>query len=224
MANDIDTRSTDFNFLGSLDTVGGANSLPGPKSPYTQQEIKYVAELISNHGRCRQAARAAGYTFASSTTSYRWIRSTREESTKPHLWDLYQQQMQLVSGKLALTVERVMDEYSFIGFYDPGDLFDEYNRVKDFHDLPENVRRSISKFKITVNAKGDVVTDITMMDKLRALDSMSKIMGMLKDNVTVEHTFTKLLNSLSAADEPLALSTSQYDEIEDIETEIEDVN
>ena len=211
---EISTLSTDFNFMGTPTGVGTPPSPPKPQKPYLPQEIDYIAELIRNGGLCSRAARAVGYTPSQASRAATWIRHLRDESTKPYLWDLYQRELAVSRARLSVTTEQILDEYSCAAFVDPISIQDDNGRVLALSDMDYRTRRAISKIKYIYDNEAKVIgCDVTMIDKKGALDSLAKIMGMLKDKVEHTHTFAGLLDDLSAGNEPLVLSEDQYQEV-----------
>jgi hypothetical protein len=90
------------------------------------------------------------------------------------------------TSRLGITCDRVILELSNIAFQDPSSLFDEYGSVKNIHDLPENVRKSISEIEFGVSREhGPYTKKIKLYDKMSALQTMLKQLGHLGPDVQV---------------------------------------
>jgi len=212
--SEILTLATDFNFLGTPEGVGKPAQPLKPQKPCTPQEIEYITELIRNGGHALRAARTVGYSDSQARGAHGWIKALEGDSTKPHLWETYQREMLISRAKLNVTIEQIMDEYSCVAFTDPINMLDDKGDPLPVSHMDHRTRRAISKIKYIRDSEGNLLcTDITMIDKKGALDSLAKIMGMLKDKIEHTHTFTGLLDDLSAGDEPLVLTQDKYKEV-----------
>ncbi len=86
--------------------------------------------------------------------------------------------MRFVETQSALAYEsvgkkEVISEYAKVAFVDIADCFDSEGMVKNIHDIPEEVRRSISSYKHTEDG-----IEVKFWNKTNALDSLAKILGM----------------------------------------------
>jgi phage terminase small subunit len=97
------------------------------------------------------------------------------------------------SQRLQITSDRIMQEYERLALLDPLDLFNADGTMKALKDIPEDARRAIAGLEIKeLRAEGneDVVIQATLKklkfsDKKGALDSLAKIMGLMKERVEV---------------------------------------
>lgn len=93
-----------------------------------------------------------------------------------------------------VTVDKIVNEYAKLAFFNPADVFDSNGTVKDIQQLDENVTASIKSIKIKEDVRyenGEEVPDgytkeITFSDKKSALDSLGKFLGMFVDKSKVE--------------------------------------
>lgn len=170
---------------------------PGPskKRKAGNLQARFVAEyLIDRNGT--EAAKRAGYAPASAgVTAYRLLKNPQikqqiEDATNAH------------ATNLGISAERVLQELARLAFYDPADLFNRDGTVKDIHDIPEDARRAISGLEIkllkkTVDGESTVeatLKKIRLSDKKGSLDSLAKILGMLKERVEVGSELADALN------------------------------
>jgi phage terminase small subunit len=91
--------------------------------------------------------------------------------------------------EIGVTRERVLLEMSRIAFVDPADAYDEIGQLLPIREMPENVRRSVSKIKIFEHKDGQgehadiygFTKDVEFAQKKGALDSLAKHLGMSPD-------------------------------------------
>ena len=94
-----------------------------------------------------------------------------------------------LSKKLEVSQERIIKEYAKIAFFDIKDLFDDEDCLKKIKDMDENTRAVVSGLEVTtVNNPDDFhrIKKIKLNDKLKALNDLSKHLGMFKEKV--EHS------------------------------------
>lgn len=98
------------------------------------------------------------------------------------------------SQRLGITADRVMQEYERLALLDPLDLFNADGTMKSLADMPEDARRAIAgleicQVKVTLSGEARVeshLKKIKLVDKKGALDSISKILGIMREKV--EHS------------------------------------
>jgi len=98
------------------------------------------------------------------------------------------------SQRLGITSDRIMQEYERLALIDPLDLFRPDGSMKRLEDIPEDARRAIVGMDLREltsieSADGPIsvtLKKIKLADKKGALDSLAKIMGMMKERVEVE--------------------------------------
>ncbi len=88
--------------------------------------------------------------------------------------------------RVELTSDQVLVELKRIAFSNICDLKIDWDKVKDWNDLTDDQKAVIAEIKVT-EAKGKdwtkTVTEIKMHDKLKALESIAKHIGLYeKDN------------------------------------------
>jgi len=97
------------------------------------------------------------------------------------------------STRLRITADRVMQEYEALALLDPLDLFKPDGSMKALADIPEAARRAIGGLEIrelsSIEAPDGPIAvqlrKVKLVDKKGALDSIAKILGMMKDRVEV---------------------------------------
>ena len=110
-----------------------------------------------------------------------------------------------IAQKCDVSVEKIMREYARIAFFDPGDFFNDDGTLRHILEIPEDARRAISSLDINKlrAVQGDdvrveeIVRKIRTSSKVGCLDSLARIMGLMKDQVEV--TMPDLVSALDKA-------------------------
>lgn len=144
------------------------------------KHVKFVEELLVDSNQT-QAAIRAGY-------SPRCARSTASAIlTNPNTSRYLAERRAELAEKFEITEDRIMREYTRLAFLDIGELYDESGDILPIKDMPEDSRRALTEVTSETRTlgRGDdaepvVVTKIKAADKRAALDSLSKILGMVK--------------------------------------------
>lgn len=149
----------------------------------TSKQQRFVEEyLIDFNGT--QAAIRAGY----KENSAHDIAS--ENLRKPEIKAYIEAKKAEMAERCAVTVERVLQEYARIGFLDPRKLYDDDGALKSVHELDDDTAAAISKLSsrttFTQDGDGETHTNITLVDKKGALDSMSRHLGIFNDSLKLE--------------------------------------
>ncbi len=130
---------------------------------------------------------AAGYSATGNAAEVLFSRMMR----RPEVKERYAELMAPAIKEVGLTVERVLNEFMRLAFYDVTAIIDTQNgriTIKDPTSLPEDLRRAIVSIK-PVQIGDDHSYEIKFGDKLKALDSLSRHLQMFKDMVVVENVF-----------------------------------
>lgn len=93
-----------------------------------------------------------------------------------------------------ITVDKIVNEYAKLAFFNPANVFNDNGSVKDIQQLDDNVTAAIRSIKIKEDyiyehgeQKPDGYTkEISFADKKAALDSLGKFLGMFVDKSKVE--------------------------------------
>jgi len=165
----------------------------------TSAEYLWVNEFIANGFNVRAANKAVG-NLQATAGSHNWVMARREDSSKPHLWDIVENARNTRVSHLDATRERIMLEYSRIAFFDPLQMYDEDGNLLHPKDMPEDVRRAVAEFNIaSVRTTDDEVQRIIKLkvgQKLQALKDLAGIIGITKETVVHEHKFADLLKEV----------------------------
>jgi hypothetical protein len=122
---------------------------------------------------------------------------------------LIQQYREKVQEETQITIRRVVTELAISAFADPAALFSETGELLSIHEMPENVRRSISSIEFDNNGVATAkVGKVKLHDKLRALDCLMKHLGgYMEDNrqrgLAVAGTVAALMEAIDGRSTPL---------------------
>ena len=89
-----------------------------------------------------------------------------------------------------ITVERIMQEYARLAFYDPGKTRDANGKYKQLSDMDEDTRRAIADVEsIPITHRGQVIAVqkkvVRDLAKKGALDSLAKIKRLFSEDAPV---------------------------------------
>ncbi|MGD9643816.1 MAG: terminase small subunit [Elusimicrobiales bacterium] len=153
----------------------------------------YLASL-----NAAEAARQAGY------SEHGADRAGRRLLAHPEVRRMMKEQHRALLAKLSVTQERVWAEIAGIAFLDPLDLFTETGELRSMAEVPENIRRAISGFKITHKVFGDdgevTEKEIKFVSKDAALEKLARLTGLFKEEkVTATDIATAIVDGLARA-------------------------
>lgn len=103
-----------------------------------------------------------------------------------------------VLKKHEVTVDKVINEYRKLAFLDTRKAFDENGHLKNIQDLDDDTAAAVAgiEFEEVFEGRGDdrshvgTIHKIKLSDKIRALDSLAKHLGMFVDRVEVSGALT----------------------------------
>lgn len=89
-----------------------------------------------------------------------------------------------------ITVDRILEEYVKIGFFDIRKIFDEHGNLKLPSELSDDIAGAISSLEVVTTQKGrgtvEHVAKIRLADKRTALDSLGKQFDMFSEDITIK--------------------------------------
>jgi phage terminase small subunit len=119
-----------------------------------------------------------------------------ENLKKPEIQKALQERMKARSERTGITQDRVLQEYARLAFFDPRKLFDESGNLKRVSELDEDVAAIIAGMDVVEIGNAQVgeglVRKLKLADKLGALNSVARHLGMFNDKLNVNHTFSGL--------------------------------
>lgn len=108
-----------------------------------------------------------------------------------------------------VTVERILTEYSKLGFYDPRNLFRDDGQPKEITELDDETAAALSGLDVQEVYEGTgsdrkfvgYTKKYKLSDKKAALDSMAKYLGMFKENVQLSGGLNNTITDLPVSEE-----------------------
>ncbi len=143
----------------------------------TAKQLKFCNEYLVDLDGAKAAVRC-GY----SKNAAKQIAS--ENLTKPYLQQKIADLQLQLRLKTRITPEMVIEEYAKVGFSDVRAFIGNGNGVINIKTLDNSITASLSSVKTTVKADGSVVTDVRLHDKVKALDSIGKHLGIFREDNT----------------------------------------
>jgi len=143
----------------------------------TPKQNRFVQEYLKD-GNATQAAIRAGYKNGNIGRQLITINNVSEAIEKR------QKELQEKSG---ITQERVLRELALVAFLDPRKFFDKNGKMKKIHELDEDQAKALDGWDVDTTKNGTrsvTVTKIKMVDKLGALNTIAKILGMFREDPT----------------------------------------
>lgn len=145
-----------------------------------------------------EAARLAGYAEKGAD------RAGRRLLAHPTVRQMMKEQHRSLLAKLGVTQERVWAEIAGIAFLDPLELFTDTGELRSMAEVPENIRRAISGFKITHKVFGDdgevTEKEIKFVSKDAALEKLARLTGLFKEEkVTANDIASAIVDGLARA-------------------------
>ena len=96
--------------------------------------------------------------------------------------EIYLFYKQAVNARMDIRSDRILQELACVAFSDVADAYEADGlTLKNIHQIPKHLRASISKFKAGVTGDG-MFTEVTMIDKMKALQLLSNIKNMDQAN------------------------------------------
>ncbi len=152
------------------------------------------ARAVAAGATKREAAIAAGY--AESDASSRGSKLAARPEIKDRIAELTGEVQAAICEKLAITAERVLEEYGKLAFLDIRKAFDQDGKLLPIHEMPADVAAAIAGLEAEDQYEGrgeereriGRLHKIRLNDKKGALDSLAKHLGMFKpEKVAHEH-------------------------------------
>lgn len=148
----------------------------------TDKQQAFVREYLIDLN-ATQAAIRAGYS-ADTARSIGF-----ENLTKPDIQEAIAEAQAARAERTQITQDMVLKEYARIAFFDPSRLFDEDGDPLPVHRVDEDTRRAIAGLDVQEMYEESVNTGrikkYRIANKLGALDSVAKHLGMFTEKVDV---------------------------------------
>lgn len=153
--------------------------------------MRFVDEYVIDQNATEAAIRAGYSRVSAAAIGCRLLKDVKIRTE-------IDKRLNIVSANCGITAERVLQEYECLAFLDPMDLFTADGHLKPMNEIPEKARRAIAGLEIIqMKATGteevtieSLLKKVKLTDKKGSLDSLAKILGMMKDKVEVTGQIT----------------------------------
>ena len=146
----------------------------------TAKQRLFVAEYLIDLSATQAAIRAGYSPKQADAIGYGNLR-------KPDISSAIQKAMDERAKRIGITQDRVLLEYARIAFYDPRKLVDADGKIIPFAGLDEDTARAVVSFDMVSMEKSEgELVKVRLADKLAALNSLARHLGMFNDKMTVE--------------------------------------
>jgi phage terminase small subunit len=147
----------------------------------TPKEQRFVGEYLSNGQNATKAAISAGYAARSAAvTGSRLLR-------KAHIHKALETSREQLEGVALFRAEQVLAGWIRHATFDIKTLFDEEGKPLPLHELGEDARLSLAGCEVSVRRGDDealvAIHKFRIPDRLRALDSLAKFYGLLREGI-----------------------------------------
>ncbi len=123
----------------------------------------------------------AGYKARGAAAEVNASRLLRNAKMKPILKEAQKR----AADKAEVTQERILREEMRLAYLNPSSLFDENGSQIPIHKLPEDVARAITGLEVIEQADGKVKHKYKFSDKGKALERLSRHLGMYNDKLNL---------------------------------------
>lgn len=183
----------------------GAN----PERLTAQQQMFIEAFFADKKMNAANAARIAGFSSKSAPAKL---------LANPTIKAIIQKRMQEIFWEHAADRERILRELMTMAFMNPQDLLNPDGSPKKMQELPQEVARSISNFKISYGDDGTTVTGLnaSFQPKLQAIELLMRHLGMFE---AVKHEVKHSVDWDTMV-VPHALGSTENEDSDEIEQKI----
>lgn len=161
----------------------------------TPKQERFVQEYLIDLNATQAAIRAGYSKKRADAIGYDILR-------KPEIQAAIQEGQKRIAHNLGVTAERIVTEYARIAFADMGALADWNARgmtIRPSNEIVPDQTAAIQEVVLTPAKDGGISIRIKLHDKIRALDSLARHLGMFEDKVNV--TVPSLAERLRQAQE-----------------------
>lgn len=166
-------------FVAARDADPEAHGLAIITEPELHRREAFAQAFVAT-GVASEAARKAGYTGTPKVIAQIAHRLMGEPLVRQRIRKIQDD----VIARIKVDQTAVLAELTRIAFLDPGEIFDEKGELRMMHQIPEDVRRAISGYKVTTKTFGkdgeSVEKEVKFVSKEGALEKLGKHLGLWK--------------------------------------------
>lgn len=188
----------------------------------SKREIEWLGYVIEGIP-AREAGRKIGLSARAAKRTCEWIKTNRETSRKPYLWDIWRETLDRNLRILGAKSENIIRELCLVAFSSidqfvelpsrtPDAITGQTNnnlRVKFIEDIPKDLIPSIMSMKETKDG-----IEVKLHSKMDALDKLARITKLFNQEPVEEQPFGGEINiHVNGSKSPLLLKISNENKI-----------
>lgn len=188
----------------------------------SKREIEWLGHVIEGIP-AREAGRKIGLSARAAKRTCEWIKTNRETSRKPYLWDIWRETLDRNLRILGAKSENIIRELCLVAFSSidqfvelpsrtPDAITGQTNnnlRVKFIEDIPKDLLPSIMSVKETKDG-----IEVKLHSKMDALDKLARITKLFNQEPVEEQPFGGEINiHVNGSKSPLLLKISNENKI-----------
>ncbi|MBF0164460.1 MAG: terminase small subunit [Magnetococcales bacterium] len=144
---------------------------PDTKQKLTKRQARFVEEYLTDFN-ATQAAVRAGYSEVNAA------RIGYENLQKVHIQSAIGNRQKELLVSSSVKPEQIVKELTKLAFADVSKLYDQQWNVRNLDEVPVEVRAAIVAVSKTTTPHGITTVKLTLVNKLSALDSLARLLGM----------------------------------------------
>lgn len=146
--------------------------------PLSAKQQAFILEYTTDLN-ATQAAIRAGY-------SVKTARQIGEQNlSKIDIQNAIQCRMKEREKRVGLQADEVLRDLKRIVFFDPRKLFDDMGNLKPIGDLDDDTALVLTGYRIKIEADGRKSVEIKWADKLKAIESAMRHLGLYNDRLNI---------------------------------------
>lgn len=172
----------------------------------TPQMERFCVEYLANGLNGKEAAKAAGYASEPAKKAWKLLKH-------PKVQERIEQHRKAALESNQLSIDKIVQEYSALAFFDPAKLFDAQGNPIPISELDEATRKAIAGLDVFEQHEGSgkdrrlvgYTKKYRLASKQAALDSLAEWLGMFKDKraTPTGDAFAELLNFIDGRSQPM---------------------
>lgn len=105
------------------------------------------------------------------------VREVTDLVKRPVVQRAIQDVREAITGDALISTRRLIEEELHLAYYDPADIFDKEGNELPVVQMPERIRRAISRINVNITKEGIKYYSYVFADKGKSLERLEKHMG-----------------------------------------------
>lgn len=165
----------------------------------TETQKLFVMEYCRDSNGTRAAIAAGASPRSATVQASKWLTDTQKY---PHVVQAIRDEFDKMRMLCEMDSVRCIRELTKIALFNPKSLFDDEEKLRNVHDLPDEVAMCLKEFKVThrtgVDKEGNPIpirtVEVKVHDKLEALKQIAQHLGMLNETVNNVNNVVNVIN------------------------------